>query len=55
LQEVFSFQPKSIDAQGKVRGKFAFSGVRPRFAEKLKLVGMNISSDVFDPAKSVPV
>jgi len=55
LQEVFSFQPKSIDAQGKVRGKFAFSGVRPRFAEKLKLVGMSISPDVFDPAKSVPI
>jgi pilus assembly protein CpaF len=55
LQEVFSFQPKSIDAQGKVKGKFAFAGVRPRFAEKLKLVGMSISPDVFDPAKSVPV
>jgi pilus assembly protein CpaF len=55
LQEVFSFQPKSIDAQGKVKGKFSFSGVRPRFAEKLKLVGMSISPDLFDPAKSVPV
>jgi pilus assembly protein CpaF len=55
LQEVFSFQPKSIDAEGKVRGKFAFTGVRPRFAEKLKLVGMSISSDLFDPTKSVPV
>jgi len=55
LQEVFSFQPKSIDAQGKVKGKFAFSGVRPRFAEKLKLVGMSVSPDLFDPAKSVPV
>ncbi len=55
LQEVFSFQPKSIDAQGKVRGRFAFSGVRPRFTDKFKLAGMSVSPDLFDPTKPVHI
>jgi pilus assembly protein CpaF len=55
MQEVFSFQPIKIDAAGKVRGRFAFSGIRPRFAERLKLAGVDISSDVFDHTKVVEV
>jgi len=55
LQEVFSFQPKSIDAEGRVRGRFAFSGVRPRFAEKFKLARISVSPDLFDPTNPIQV
>jgi pilus assembly protein CpaF len=55
MQEVFSFQQSKIDAAGKVRGRFAFSGIRPRFVERLKLAGVDISNDVFDHTKVVEV
>jgi pilus assembly protein CpaF len=51
LQEVFSFQRKTIDSEGKVRGSYVFHGVRPRFIDKFKMAGINISNKLFDPAK----
>jgi pilus assembly protein CpaF len=51
LQEVFSFQRKTIDSEGKVRGSYVFHGVRPRFIDKFKVAGINISNKLFDPAK----
>jgi pilus assembly protein CpaF len=51
LQEVFSFHRKTIDSEGKVRGSYVFHGVRPRFIDKFKVAGINISNKLFDPAK----
>ena len=55
LQEVFSFQISRVDSEGRVRGRFVFNGIRPRFIEKIKLAGIEISNNVFDPAKAVEV
>ena len=55
LQEIFSFQQTSIDKNGKVRGRFRFHGVRPSFLEKFRIVGINISNEIFDPSKSLEV
>ena len=49
LQEVFSFQQESIDSEGKVVGRFKFHGVRPRFMEKFKVVGLEVPGDFFAP------
>ena len=43
LQEIFSFQQRRIDPEGNVKGVFRFHGIRPRFVEKFKMVGINIS------------
>ena len=48
LQEVFSFQKKTIDEEGKVRGSYAFKGIRPRFIEKFKAAGVPINHKLFD-------
>jgi pilus assembly protein CpaF len=48
MQEIFSFKPQTIDPQGKVKGKFVFCGVRPRFMEKFKVAGVNVSPNLFD-------
>ena len=49
LQEIYSFQRTTIDAEGKVRGKFVFHGVRPKFIEKFKAFGITLSKDMFEP------
>ena len=55
LQEIFSFQQSGVDANGNVKGRFKFHGVRPRFMDKFKLVGIQIPHDIFDPTKVVEI
>jgi pilus assembly protein CpaF len=50
LQELFSFQRKTVDSEGKVRGNYVYHGVRPRFIDKFKMAGINVSNKLFDPA-----
>ena len=54
-QEIFAFHQKGVDAEGKVRGIFRFQGVRPKFVEKFKVLGIDIAPDVFDPNKVVEI
>jgi pilus assembly protein CpaF len=42
MQEVFIFDRKGVDQNGKVLGRFRPTGVRPRFAERLKVYGMQL-------------
>ena len=55
MQEIFSFQQKSIDENGKVKGEFRFHGVRPRFIDKFNVAGIEISNDLFNPVKIAAV
>jgi pilus assembly protein CpaF len=50
LQEIFSFRQTGIDADGKVKGVFKFHGIRPRFSEKFKVIGINMADDIFSNA-----
>ena len=49
MQELYSFQRTTIDAEGKVRGKYVFHGVRPKFIEKFKAYGITLPKDMFEP------
>ena len=55
LQEIFGFEQASVDAEGKVRGKFRAKGVRPRWVDKFKALGIRVSYDIFDTSKSFEV
>ena len=55
LQEVFSFQQQTIDTEGRIRGRFVFHGVRPKFTERFSAVGIEIHPDLFDPSRSLRV
>jgi pilus assembly protein CpaF len=55
MQEIFSFKQTRIDNEGNVRGQFRFNGVRPKFAERLKVAGIHVSSEVFDPENVLEV
>jgi pilus assembly protein CpaF len=55
MQEIFSFDQSHIDPEGKVRGKFRFHGVRPRFTERMKVAGINVPVEMFDASHVIQV
>jgi pilus assembly protein CpaF len=48
LQEIFSFERTSIDPAGKVKGRFLFHGVRPRFVDKFVAMGISVPPESFE-------
>ena len=50
MQEVFSFEKTSIDAEGKVKGRFLFHGIRPRFIDRFNVMGIHIPPELFERA-----
>ncbi len=42
MQELFLFERTGVDPSGKVIGRFRTTGIRPRFAERLKQYGMQL-------------
>jgi pilus assembly protein CpaF len=55
MQEVFSFKQQTIDSKGRIRGRFLFHGVRPKFIEKFDALGILLPRDLFDPSKSFEI
>ncbi len=51
LQEIFSFEQTGIGQDGQVKGRFSAKGIRPKFIEKFKPLGIPIPYDLFDPSK----
>ena len=52
MQEIFRFEQSGVDAEGKVQGRFSATGVRPRFADRLKMFGVPVPDDAFDPDRT---
>src|SRR5882672_11190467 len=48
MQEIFQFERSGIDAQGQVIGRFRATGIRPRFAERLKTCGLQLPRVFFE-------
>ena len=48
MQEIFQFERTGIDAQGQVIGRFRATGIRPRFAERLKTCGLQLPRVFFE-------
>jgi len=48
MQEIFHFERKGMDKDGKVIGRYRPTGVRPRFAERLKQYGMQLPRVFFE-------
>jgi len=51
LQEIYSFEQTGLDANGVVKGRFKATGIRPRFVERFKALGIAIPADIFDTRK----
>ena len=48
MQEIFLFERTGVDPQGQVVGRFRPTGIRPRFAERLKASGMQLPRVFFE-------
>ncbi len=48
MQEIFQYERTGVDAQGKVLGRFRPTGIRPRFAERLKQSGLQLPRVFFE-------
>jgi pilus assembly protein CpaF len=51
MQEIFKFEQTGVAQDGKVMGHFCATGVRPRFADRLRLFGMPVPDSAFDPSR----
>jgi pilus assembly protein CpaF len=51
MQEIFRFEQTGVDEEGAVRGYFAATGVRPRFADRLRTFGASVPDSAFDPLR----
>ncbi|HEU4843975.1 MAG TPA: CpaF family protein, partial [Burkholderiaceae bacterium] len=51
MHEIFRFEQTGVDANGKVLGQFYATGVRPRFADRLRMFGVPVTDAVFDPER----
>jgi pilus assembly protein CpaF len=48
MQDIFVFEQEGIDARtGKVVGRFKATGIRPRFADRLRARGIELAGDLF--------
>ncbi len=50
MQEIFQYERTGVDSQGQVIGRFRPTGIRPRFAERLKSHGLQLPRVFFEEA-----
>ncbi|MGO9127258.1 MAG: CpaF family protein [Terriglobales bacterium] len=48
MQEVFVFERVGIDKDGKVKGTFRGTGIRPKFSDRLATAGCRLRRDLFE-------
>jgi pilus assembly protein CpaF len=53
MQDIFLFEKRGIAPGGRVLGKFFATGIRPKFAEKLKVSGVTLPASLFEHAMEV--
>jgi len=49
LQDIFIFDRRGVDAEGRIMGEFKATGVRPKFADRCQIFGTTIPNEVFNP------
>jgi pilus assembly protein CpaF len=52
-QDIFLFERLGLTAEGKVRGRFRATGVRPKFSEKLRAAGIEFPMTLFQQTLDV--
>lgn len=55
MQEIFTFQRTGIAQDGTVKGHFRATGVYPKFAERLRVFGVGLPDEAYDPARRMEV
>src|ERR1700674_3037837 len=53
LQDIYVFEKRGLNADGHVVGRFAATGIRPKFYEKFLAAGIRLRPDLFDEVVEV--
>jgi pilus assembly protein CpaF len=53
LQDLFVFERRGISPEGRVLGRFAATGIRPKFYDKFLAAGIRLRSELFDEMEEV--
>ena len=53
MQDIFMFERMGITQDGRVRGRFRATGIRPKCAERLAASGVQLPMDMFEHVKVV--
>jgi len=53
MQDVFVFEKSGISAEGKVTGRFRATGIRPKFTERFKALGIEVPTALFTAIEEV--
>ncbi len=51
MQEIFTFEQTGVAPDGTVRGHFRATGIRPKFIDRLRVHGVTVPEDLFDPSR----
>ncbi len=51
MQDIFTYEQTGIGPDGTVLGHFRATGIRPRFVDRLRVHGITVSDELFDPTK----
>jgi pilus assembly protein CpaF len=51
MQEIFTFRQTGLAGNGKISGHFQATGIRPKFADRLRNFGIDLPDELFDPSK----
>ncbi len=53
MQDIFVFEKQGVTPEGRIVGTFAATGIRPKFAEKLKASGISVPAAYFEHSMNV--
>jgi pilus assembly protein CpaF len=53
LQDLFVFEKRGLNPEGRVVGRFAATGIRPKFYEKILSSGIRLPPDLFESVEEV--
>ncbi len=53
MQDIFVFERHGVSADGRVLGAFTATGIRPKFADKLKASGISVPASFFEHSLNV--
>lgn len=48
MQDLFLFEVRGVSSEGRTIGNFVATGIRPKFAEKLKAAGFELPPNMFE-------
>jgi len=52
MQEIFAYEKTGMAPDGTVLGHFRATGIRPKFVQRLKIFGIDVPDEMFDPART---